>query len=199
VLTGAARPEFGATQLDPEARRILLPDGAQIDLGGIAKGWIAERAAQILGAYALACAVNAGGDIFMVGLPVGENTWQVTLEDPRDPERGLAVLQLDPGAVATSSISRRNWLQGGRPRHHIIDPRSGEPAETDWLSMTVVAPHATMAEVYAKSLLIAGTAQAEAIAARNGEITFIGVRKDGSLWGSKHSMELIYGPHEFAA
>ncbi|MDE3091462.1 MAG: FAD:protein FMN transferase, partial [Chloroflexota bacterium] len=170
---------------------ILLPRGMRIDLGGIAKGWIAERAAQLLDPFSTACAVNAGGDLFAIGTPPGEDAWQVALEDPRDPNRTLAILRVGPGAVATSSITRRRWMQGDRARHHLIDPRGGVPAETDWLSVTVVAPRAAVAEVFAKALLIAGSRDAERIAARRDDIAFIAVDGDGRLWGSSKSKELI--------
>ena len=69
--------------LDEETGQIWLPPGMQIDLGGIAKGWIAEQAARLLAEKTSTCAVNAGGDLFMIGLPEGQSAWEVALEDPR--------------------------------------------------------------------------------------------------------------------
>jgi thiamine biosynthesis lipoprotein len=179
--------------LDDETGQIWIPPGMQIDLGGIAKGWIAEKAARRLGEQSSACAVNAGGDLFMVGLPEGQKAWEVGLEDPRDPSQDLTTLYVKPGAVATSSIMKRAWTQGERQQHHLIDPRSGEPAVTDWLSVTVIAPQSATAEVYAKVLLIAGPDQSTDILAREGEIAFIAVDRHGRLWGSKNSQEFING------
>ena len=177
--------------LDEETRQIWLPPGMQIDLGGIAKGWIAERAARQLAEKTSPCAVNAGGDLFMVGLPGGQSSWEVALEDPRDPIKTLAILHVGPGAVATSSVTKRAWRQGDRQQHHLIDPRSGEPAITDWLSVTVVAPQAATAEVFAKVLLIAGNDQAMDILATEEGIAFIAVDRQGKLWGSQNSKEYI--------
>jgi len=177
--------------LDEETGQIWLPPGMQIDLGGIAKGWIAERAARLLAEKTSPCAVNAGGDLFMIGLPEGQSAWEVALEDPRDPAKTLAILHVGPGAVATSSIMKRVWRQGDSQQHHLIDPRSGEPAITDWLSVTVIAPQAATAEVYAKVLLIAGNDQSMDILASEGEIAFIAVDRQGRLWGSQNSMEYI--------
>jgi thiamine biosynthesis lipoprotein len=185
------RVDFSAVQLDPGAHTILLPHGMRLDLGGIAKGWIVERAARELSAYSDACAVSAGGDMFMMGLPSEEEAWRVALEDPRDPDQTLAVLRVGPGAVTTSSIMKRRWQQGKLVRHHLIDPRSGQPAETDWLSVTVSALHATAAEVFAKVLLIAGSSEAEQITARRGEIAYIAVDRVGQLWGSDKAKELL--------
>jgi thiamine biosynthesis lipoprotein len=177
--------------LDEETGQIWLPPGMQIDLGGIAKGWIAERAARLLAEKTSPCAVNAGGDLFMIGLPEGQSAWEVALEDPRDPVKTLAILHVGPGAVATSSIIKRAWRQGDRQQHHLIDPRSGEPAITDWLSVTVIAPQAATAEVFAKVLLIAGNDQAMDILDSKSEIAFIAVDRQGSLWGSQNSKEYI--------
>jgi thiamine biosynthesis lipoprotein len=175
---------FRAIQLDEPTQSIHLPLGARIDLGGIAKGWIAEQAPLLLAEYADACAVSAGGDIFTIGLPADEPDWSIGLENPRDPDRDLTTLHVGPGAVATSSVAKRRWQQGRREQHHIIDPRTGEPAVTDWLSVTVIAPHAALAEVYAKALLIGGLREAEDIAAQRPEITFVAVDQDRQLWRS---------------
>ena len=182
---------FKTLLLDEETGLVWLPPGMQIDLGGIAKGWIAERAASLLAEKTSSCAVNAGGDLFMIGLPEGQSAWEIALEHPRDPDQTLAILRVGPGAVATSSIMKRAWRQGDRQQHHLIDPRSGEPAITDWLSVTVIAPQAATAEVFAKVLLIAGTEQAMDILASQDEIAFIAVDRQGRLWGSQNSKEYI--------
>ena len=189
---GHTQPAFRAIQLDEPTQSIRLPLNARIDLGGIAKGWIAEQAALLLSEYAEACAVSAGGDMFIVGLPTAETSWPIGLEDPRAPDRDLTTLHVRPGAVATSSIAKRRWQQGRRQQHHIIDPRTGEPAETDWLSVSVIAPHAALAEVYAKALLIGGSREAEHIAARRSGITYIAVDHNGQLWGSANAGEFMH-------
>ncbi len=183
--------DFRRVEFDEARGAIRLPPGMRIDLGGIAKGWIAESAALLLADYADAGVVDAGGDMFMVGLPQNENAWQVEIEDPRDANATLAVLRIPPGAVATSSIAKRRWQQRGRIQHHLIDPRLGAPAETDWLSVTVIAPHTTTAEVFAKALLIAGSHEAEEIAARRDDIAFVAVDHAGKLWGSSKSKEFL--------
>ncbi len=192
-------PRFSRVQFDEPTHGVWLPDGMRIDLGGIAKGWIAERAAQVLAGFSPACAVNAGGDVFLYGLPAGETAWQISLEDPRNRERVLAVLNVGPGAVATSSITKRRWKQGERLRHHLIDPTSGRPAKTDWLSVTVIAQSAAMAEVYAKAILIAGSQRAKSIASSGGEIAFIGVDGSGQMWGSDNIWEYFNVANEFVS
>jgi FAD:protein FMN transferase len=186
------RSGFDALQLEGETRRIWMPEDMEIDLGGIAKGWIAEQAAKILIQNASACAVNTGGDMVLSGLPAGKKAWEIGLEDPYNPEQNLALLAVKPGAVATSSTVKRSWQQAGKLRHHLIDPRSGEPAVTDWLSVTVYARQAAMAEVFAKALLIAGANQAAGLVDGNEEIAYIAVDQQGKLWGSPNSQELFH-------
>lgn len=177
--------------IDPDENLIFLPHGMRLDLGGIAKGWIAEQAALVLAEHSQACLVDAGGDMFMVGVPEGEKFWRVDLEDPRNADWTLVSLKVPSGALTTSSVVKRKWMQGETSRHHLIDPRTGEPAETDWLSVTVLASHADMAEVFAKALLIAGPLEAEMLALNAPEIAYLAVDRAGKIWGPLESLEFI--------
>jgi thiamine biosynthesis lipoprotein len=192
-LLAGERASFSEVDLDEFDHTILLPPGMALDLGGIAKGWIAEQAANMLSRFATACVVDAGGDMFMVGLPEGLDQWPVELEDPLQPELTLTSLKVDPGAVATSTVTKRVWKQAGKERHHIIDPRTGEPAVSEWISVTVVAPHAYEAEVYAKALLIAGPQEAEEIAHTSGlKFSYLAVDREKNIWGSQDKSESFY-------
>jgi thiamine biosynthesis lipoprotein len=199
-LRGAVRPAalvrrrsagLDEIELDAGRRAIRLPRGMRLDLGGIAKGWIAERAALELARQSEACAVSAGGDVFTAGLPAGESAWSIEMENPRYPNQALTILRVGPGAVATSSTTKRRWQQGAREQHHLIDPRTGQPAETPWVSVTAIAPHAAQAEAFAKALLIAGPDQAERLAARQPGLAFIAVDHALQMWGSPNARELL--------
>ena len=108
----------------------------------------------------------------------------------------LVVLKVGPGCVATSSIAKRRWIQGDRMQHHLIDPRTGKPAETDWLSVTVICKRAAVAEVYAKSLLIAGPEDAAALEPTKNDIIYLAVDRYGKLWGSNGSETILSGNYE---
>jgi thiamine biosynthesis lipoprotein len=192
-LLADEHPSFSELELDERRGRILLPTGMTIDLGGIVKGWIAEQAALTLSEFCSTCAVNAGGDMFLVGLPEGEKQWPVAIEDPLQPEINITTLQVDPGAVATSSVTKRVWKQGDKKRHHLIDPRTGEPAVTSWLSVTVIAAHTAEAEVLAKVLLIGGP-QASAEITRNSPIRFstLAIDQERKIWTSQKNLEVEY-------
>jgi thiamine biosynthesis lipoprotein len=187
------RPTFGDIDLDILHQRVRLPQGISIDLGGIAKGWIVQRAATLLAAFSAPCAVNAGGDMFFVGTPAGGERWSVELEDPLDSSRTIAWLTAAPGAVVTSSVTKRAWLKNGVTGHHIIDPRTGQPAESEWLSVTVLAPDAAAAEAYAKALLIGSRDEARRLQVRHPDLGFVAVDRGGRIYGSHNSREFMNG------
>jgi thiamine biosynthesis lipoprotein len=184
--------DFHSVELEAEKNSVRLPEQMQVDLGGIAKGWIAEQAAGQLAEYAQACAVSAGGDMVLVNLPQGEPEWEIGLEDPLHPERDLALLHVQPGAVATSSVTKRKWKYNGRSQHHLIDPRTGLPAVTEWLSVTVWAKGAMQAEVYAKALLIGGPVVANDLFLNGSENAYLAVDQFGWVLGSKNYHEVFH-------
>lgn len=146
---------FRSVELNYARQEISKPAGVKIDLGGMGKGWTVDRAAdrlQGLGPFM----VNAGGDIFAYQSPPGEKGWAIELVHPFNPEQNMAQLLVNHRAVATSTIARRRWQNGERVMHHLIDPRTGQPADTDAVSVTVLAERTVLAEVYAKVVLILG-------------------------------------------
>lgn len=187
-----SRPAFHEICLDPEEKRVLVPRGLEVDLGGIAKGWIIDKSAQLLHHYVDVCGVSAGGDILFIGQPSDGMDWDVYLEDPRNPIESITQLHIGSGAVATSSIMKRAWHQGEKARHHLIDPRTGEPARTDWLSVTVIAPSILVAEVYAKAILIGGEPELPGLLKAQRDLSFITVDSQGNLSGSANYKEYLY-------
>jgi FAD:protein FMN transferase len=101
--------------------------------------------------------VDAGGDIAISGPQHDGSPWAIGVADPLNPGEDLALLMLGKSGVATSGRDYRRWQKDGRWQHHIIDPRSGLPAETDVLSATVIAPNVMEAETAAKMVLILGS------------------------------------------
>ena len=140
--------------IDSSAGTASLPAGLGIDLGGIAKGWIVDRTAEYLASWGAAL-VDAGGDMRATAPPDGE-PWPIAVQDPFDETKDLLVIGLTQGAIATSSIGKRRWERHGQTMHHLIDPRSGLPSQSDLHTVTVLAPTAAEAEVAAKVALILG-------------------------------------------
>lgn len=143
-------------EMDPATRTVRLPKGMRVDFGGIAKGWAADKVVSRLAAHGPAL-VDAGGDISVSGPMASGSGWPVGISDPLTPEQQLDLVMLKEGGVATSGRDYRRWRTDGKWQHHIIDPRTGHPAETDVLSATVVGPSTQEAEVAAKVALILGS------------------------------------------
>lgn len=134
-------------------RSLRLPRGVALDLGGFAKGWTVDLAAEAAVGLGLPWAlVNAGGDLRLAGR-VPDGGIEVAVEDPEDPKAELARLRLTHGALATSSVTRRAWGPG---LHHLIDPGTGRPYEGSVLQATVWAPTCAEAEVAAKDAVLSG-------------------------------------------
>lgn len=137
-------------------REVRVPTGSAIDLGGIGKGWTAARIADDLAQYG-ACLVNFGGDMAARGAPDGLPGWEVEIEDPANGE-ALTSLWLHSGGIATSGTDYRRWeMADGRIFHHILNPLTGRPAETDIVAATVLHPNAAIAEAYTKAVFIKGS------------------------------------------
>lgn len=139
-------------RIDRGKRLVTLPEGAgaQLDFGGIAKGMAVDAALDLLREQGVTTAlVNAGGDLGVLGLPPALDHWPI--QAPTSD-----VVALRSGAMATSGIGRRQWMQGGQRRHHLIDPRTGASAQSGLWSVTVAADRCMQAEVAAKAALILG-------------------------------------------
>ncbi len=140
---------------DEKSQTICLPYGVRLDFGGVAKGWAAHQTAERLKEYGSAL-MNAAGDIAISGALANGAPWQIGIRNPFEPGADFETINLRRCGVATSGKDRRHWNQNGLPRHHIIDPYTGQPAETNVVTATIVAPTVMEAEAAAKATLILG-------------------------------------------
>jgi FAD:protein FMN transferase len=143
-------------RLDPKTSSIFLPEGCSIDLGGIAKGWTVDRSGKYLEKFQN-YAVNAGGDIIVKGTQVNGSPWTVGIEDPLKRKPNLSILSLSGDAICTSTTVQRQWRINNILKHHLIDPRTGLPADSGVISATVIARTAALAETISKAALILGS------------------------------------------
>lgn len=148
-VTASVVPPALPLVLEVRTGEARLRQGASIDLGGIAKGWLADRLAAELGSNSL---VNLCGDLFARGGGETGDGWPVGLAGMEK-----TVLLLDMGA-ATSGTRKRSWAPD---LHHLIDPRTGLPARTDLAEASVIARTGADAEIFAKTALILGSAKAD--------------------------------------
>ena len=152
--------------------------GAAIDLGGIGKGLSVRWAARRLVDTHRDFLIDAGGDCLCRGAGPDGPGWRVAVEDPHGGPDPLAVLELRDVACATSSVRVRRWRAGGRPVHHLIDPRTGSPGGQGLTAVTVVGDDPAESEVMSKVLFLRGRDHIESEARRR-HIAALWVTADG--------------------
>lgn len=151
----------------------------EVDLGGIAKGFIVDRAIEILRRGGVAGAsVNAGGDIRLLGDRRGR-PWRIGIQHPRDPERLLGVLLLREAVVVTSGDYERFFEVDGKRYHHLFDPRTGTPARL-CQSATVLAPTAAWADALSTAAFVLGPAAGLKLLEELPEVEGIVIAADGT-------------------
>ena len=191
--TVAARPvgDWRAIERIAKTRTVRLPRGMRLDFGGVAKGWAADQAARRLSAIAPAL-VDAGGDIAISAATASGDAWPIAVADPFHADSDLDLLMVNHGGVATSGRDYRRWQRGGKWQHHIIDPRTGAPAETDVLTATVLAPTSVEAEVAAKTALILGSLEGLQWIEARSELAGLLVLEEGQIVRSRRLDDYVW-------
>jgi thiamine biosynthesis lipoprotein ApbE len=153
----------GWRQVHLEGRTLTMPESVQLDLGATAKAWAADRsAARIAERTGCGVLVSLGGDIAVAG-PAPEGGWRVRVQDvtgaPEDlPDGPYTLVAIRDGGLATSSTKARRWQRGGDVLHHILDPRTGLPAEPVWRTVSVAAGTCADANAASTAAVIRGRA-----------------------------------------
>lgn len=136
---------------------VTIPADAKVDLGGIAKGFTSARVMEIFRENGVENGIlSLGGNVQALGTKPDGSLWRVGLQDPADERALFATLELADKAVITSGAYERNFEQDGITYHHIIDPRTGYPAESGLSSVTIVSDDGTLADGLSTALYIMG-------------------------------------------
>jgi thiamine biosynthesis lipoprotein len=151
-------PGWKLVELDAPQRRVRIPKGIELDLGATAKALAADRAAavahELTGTGVL---VSLGGDVSVAG-PAPDAGWPVRVADDHAAPLGDGgpVFAVAAGGLATSGTTVRRWKAGNVTLHHIIDPRTGRPADTPWRTVTVAAGTCVKANVASTAAIVLG-------------------------------------------
>ncbi|WP_409463000.1 FAD:protein FMN transferase [Amycolatopsis sp. GA6-003] len=142
---------------EPARRIVVLPRGVMLDLGATAKALAADQtAAEIAHRTGCGVLVNLGGDLAVAGAaPAGG--WRIALGDDHT-DAADTTITLTGGGLATSGVARRTWRRGGRVVHHIVDPRTGEPADPCWRTVSVAAKSCVDANTASTASVVLGVA-----------------------------------------
>ena len=174
--------DYHAVQV--EGTSVTLGDPlAKLDLGGIAKGYVADVIIeQLAGAGATSAYVNLGGNVKVLGAKPDGGAWRVGVRDPRpDASEGASIarIELAGGSVVTSGLYERQFEQDGQRYWHILDPRTGYPVQSDLVSATIASERSIDGDGYTKPLFMMGCEQALAWAAEHSDLQVLLVDSAG--------------------
>jgi len=160
VHAALAKVGYRHVHLDPAAQTVWFDGaGVELDPGGIGKGYAVDRMVEILKQRGVTRALVAGSDssIYGLGAPPDQSGWEVNIRDPKDPRKSVAQVVLMNASMSTSGSSEKFFQADGRIYSHIMDPRTGYPAQ-GVLSVSVIAKRTIDSEAWAKPYFINGRA-----------------------------------------
>ena len=155
--------DIGTLSLDTQAKTAQLTDSAaEIDLGGIVKGYTSDRVMQLLAQQGIQSAViSLGGNVQTLGVKPDGSLWRVGIQDPDNPDDCICLVQVADKAVITSGPYQRYFIgDDGVRYHHIINPQTGAPAESGLASVTIVSDSGILADGLSTSLFVMGSERA---------------------------------------
>ena len=136
---------------------VTLLDGAQLDLGGIAKGYAADLLrAQLEKEGVTSATLDLGGDVFVMGRKTDGSDWRIAVKDPADTESYLGVVSAADKFIVTSGVYERYFEENGVRYHHILDPKTGCPAESGLVSVTVLCGNGAWADALSTACFVLG-------------------------------------------
>lgn len=155
--------DYTKVEVDRSQSMVRIPEGAVLDLGGIAKGYIIDAGTQVLrDANVERSIVNAGGDISVIGRRPDSLPWRVGVQNPEKPSQIRWILPLDDESVVTSGDYQRYFTHDGVRYHHIIDPRTGLPAR-ELTSVTIVGKDAATCDALSTAVFVLGWKEGRAL------------------------------------
>lgn len=147
----------GLEKLSVDGNTIALSDGAQLDLGGIAKGYAADLLrAQLEKEGVTSATLDLGGDVFVMGRKTDGSDWRIAVKDPADTESYLGVVSAADKFIVTSGVYERYFEENGVRYHHILDPKTGCPAESGLVSVTVLCENGAWADALSTACFVLG-------------------------------------------
>lgn len=168
LLAACGRIDYRSIVIDGNI--VTLKNGAEIDLGGIAKGYIADCvAAYLKGQGVTSACINMGGNVVLIGTKPDGTPWTVGIRDPNGtPEQSEEVLALSDAAVVTSGTYERGFDLGGVRYHHILDPKTGMPVQNGLASVTVIGTRSALCDALSTACFVLGEEKSRPVLERYG-------------------------------
>lgn len=167
---------------------VVLQNGAELDFGGIAKGFASDKCADIMRKNGINSAIlNLGGNVYALGKRSDGNLWRVGVADPlgESAEDKAGILSVSDRAVVTSGNYQRSFTQNGVVYGHIIDPKTGYPADSDLLSVTIISPDGTLCDALSTALFVMGREEAVRFYRENSGFDIILIANNGEIFVSE--------------
>lgn len=173
---------YEGVELDEATQSIKIQPGQALDLGGIAKGDVADRLADFYRQQGVTSgSINLGGNVYILGHGPDGSRYRVGIRDPqKDAAEIMGSLEIEDGAVVLSGAYERYFEEDGVRYHHILDPKTGYPAESDLLCVAVLSEDATLADAFTTAVFVLGSEEGLALLKREG-LDGLLVREDGKL------------------
>ena len=161
--------DYRKIQYDAATGTVTLPEGMEIDLGSVAKGYAGQLVAQMLRDNGVESALlNLGGNVQTVGAKPDGSPWQIGIKDPQG-EDAMMVLSVEDQAVVTSGGYERYFEQDGQTYWHIMDPSTGHPADSGLISVTIVGDEGVVCDGLSTALFVMGLEKAADLWAQSGD------------------------------
>ena len=155
------RVDSSRVSRNEEKDMLMLPMGAELDFGGIAKGYAGDRLKELLVQQNVESALlDLGGNIQLVGSKPDGSDFKIGIKDPEKENQNLGVLSISDVAIVTSGGYERYFEEKGVRYHHVIDPATGMPADNGLKSVTIVCENGMMADGYSTALYVMGKEKA---------------------------------------
>lgn len=151
----------GYKNISFDGKNVILTNGVLLDLGGIAKGAIAQYCVERLHENGIKTGLlNLGGNIAVVGAKENGEKWNIALRDPRDTDGSVGILSLDSGYISVSGDYERTFEYNEKTYHHILDPKNGYPVDNEICSVAVISNNGAQADALSTALFVMGLEEA---------------------------------------
>lgn len=174
--------DYRKIQYDAATGTVTLPEGMEIDLGSVAKGYAGQLVAQMLRDNGVESALlNFGGNVQTVGAKPDGSPWQIGIKDPQG-EDAMMVLSVEDQAVVTSGGYERYFEQDGQTYWHIMDPSTGHPADSGLISVTIVGDEGVVCDGLSTALFVMGLEKAADLWAQSCDFEAVFVTASGEVY-----------------
>lgn len=189
----AARSLVGYERLSDRLDVTYVSFDGKLDFSGIAKGYTAQKVVGLLKSRGVETAfLSLGGNVQTLGDKPDGEAWNVGIADPENPSRAIACLRFHGSlALVTSGGYQRYFEENGVRYHHILDPRTGYPADSGLASVTVLAQDGTLADGLSTALFVMGMEKASALWRESDDFEAVFITQDGVIYATEGVAPLL--------